>query len=200
VEAAKNKNPESDLDTAQLILDDYLKSYNDYLPPILELVRPGAYRSMVDTLYEYKDGDFLVSTDVKRLQVDAIQDFLSQAYWAQGRPRGTIVRSISNSLCFGLYTGEDQVGFARVVTDYATYAWLCDVFIRKDYRGRGLGKMLLGSIMAHPELQHLRRWSLATSDAHGLYRQFGFSGLAEPEKLMELFNRQPYATEIEELG
>jgi len=155
---------------------------------------------MVNTLYEYRDGNFLVSTEPGRLQLDAIQDFLSQAYWAQGRPRATIERSINNSLCFGMYAGEDQVGFARVVTDFATYAWLCDVFIRKDYRGRGLGKILLSSIIAHPELQHLRRWALATSDAHSLYHQFGFERVAEPEKLMELFNPQPHTADIDKFG
>jgi GNAT superfamily N-acetyltransferase len=138
-------------------------------------------------MYEQRSGDFLISTDPDRLQLDVIDDLLSRAYWAQGRSRQVIIRSIENSLCFGVYAGEAQVGFARVVTDFATYAWLCDVIIREDLRGRGLGKALLGCILSHPELQGLRRWALATRDAHELYKKFGFSGLKNPEGLMEAF-------------
>lgn len=132
-----------------------------------------------------------ISTDKARLDVELIHAFLSQhAYWALGRPREVVQRSIENSLCFGVYDQEQQVGFARVVTDYATFAWLCDVFILETHRGRGLGKRLVENIVAHPALRGLRRLLLATRDAHELYRRHGgFEALQAPDRWME--RREP---------
>jgi GNAT superfamily N-acetyltransferase len=127
----------------------------------------------------------LISTDPARLDLNVICDFLSRAYWAQGRPRERIELSLQHSLVFGVYDGERQIGLARVVTDYATFAWLCDVFVDENYRGRGIGKWLMATVMSHPELQGMRRFLLATRDAHGLYAQFGFAALNAPEIWME---------------
>ena len=141
--------------------------------------------------YELQRGGFTISTQKARLQSEAIAAFLSRAYWAQGRTREVIERSIEHSLCFGLYAGDRQIGFARVVTDCATFAYLCDVFIDESYRGQGLGKWLMSAVMDHPDLQGLRRWTLATRDAHGLYMQFGWAELRDPEKWMEIYNPPP---------
>lgn len=137
---------------------------------------------------EYKKDKFTISDDPSRLNVDAICDFLSRAYWADQRPRNLIERSIEHSLNFGVYDGERQVGFARVVTDQTIFAYLCDVFIHEDYRGHSLGKWMMECIMAHPDLQGLRRWCLLTRDAHGLYKQFGFTEIADPSRWMEKFD------------
>jgi len=145
---------------------------------------------MVTKIFESRNGEFSVSSDPKRLQFDRILEFIRRSYWANDRPPGITRRAIENSLCFGVYEAENQVGFARVVSDYSTYAWLCDVFIDENYRGRGLGKWLVSCIMSHPELQGLRRWALATRDAHDLYRRFGFERIKNPERLMECI--QPY--------
>ena len=142
-------------------------------------------------LLEVLKGQFIISTDPKRLDLDAICDFLSRAYWALGRPRERTERAFANSLVFGLYDGEKQIGLARVVSDYAVFAYLCDVFIHEDYRAQGLGKWLIGTVMSHPDLQGLRRWTLATSDAHGLYRQFGWDDLQNPDKWMEILRPFP---------
>lgn len=139
-------------------------------------------------MFEVKRDQFTISTDSTRLDVDAICDFLARAYWAKGRPRERTERALANSLVFGLYDGEKQIGLARVVTDYAIFAYLCDVFIHEDYRARGLGKWLIETVMSHPDLQGLRRWTLATRDAHGLYKQFGWDALGNPEKWMEIFH------------
>jgi GNAT superfamily N-acetyltransferase len=139
---------------------------------------------MKRTLEAHRDS-LLISTDPARLDLDAICDFLSRAYWAQGRPRERIELSLQNSLVFGVYDGERQIGLARVVTDYATFAWVCDVFVDEQYRGRGIGKWLMATLVSHPDLQGLRRFLLATRDAHGLYAQFGFAGLSAPERWME---------------
>ena len=128
---------------------------------------------------------FTISTEAARLDLDAIADMLSHAYWATGRPREIIVRSIQHSLVFGLYDGKRQIGLARVVSDYALFAWLCDVFIHEQYRGQGLGKWLMETVTAHPDLQGLKRILLATRDAHGLYAQFGWKPLSSPERWME---------------
>src|SRR5512146_1056100 len=130
--------------------------------------------------YEVKREDLVISTDPERLDLDAITDMLTRAYWASGRSRERTERAIRNSLVFGVYDGDRQIGMARVVSDYAIFAYLCDVFILEEYRGRGLGKWLMEAVFSHPDLQGLRRWVLATKDAHGLYRQFGFDGLANP--------------------
>lgn len=137
---------------------------------------------------EYKRDPFIISDDPAKLDLDAICDFLSRAYWAEKRPREVIEKSIRFSLNFGVCDGDRQVGFARVITDYATFAYLCDVFIHEEYRGHALGKWLMESILAHPNLQGLRRWSLSTRDAHGLYRQFGFAELSNPASWMEKFD------------
>ncbi len=129
-------------------------------------------------------GRFLISTDRSKLDIDVIHRFLARAYWAAGIPRATVVRAIDNSLCFGVYDGAEQVGFARVISDSATFAYIADVFILEPYRERGLGKELMASIMAHPDLQGLRRWSLGTRDAHGLYAQFGFRPVDNPSPIM----------------
>ncbi len=139
----------------------------------------------------WRRGDFEISTDRARLDFDVLHDFLSRsAYWAQGRTRAVIRRSVDNSLPFGLYQHNQQLGFARVVTDYATFAWLADVFVLAEARGQGLSKWLVEVILAHPELQGLRRWVLATKDAHELYRRFGFAEMQQPARWMELFEPQ----------
>jgi len=139
------------------------------------------------------NADYSISSDPGRLQIDVIHDFLShRAYWSKGIPRAVIEQAIKNSLCFGVYNGPDQVGFARVITDRATYAYLSDVFILEEHRGRGLSKQLIETIMQHPDLQGLRRWSLATHDAHQLYTRFGFRPLKSPQFWMELVPPNPY--------
>ena len=141
----------------------------------------------MDQFFESHRDGFLLSTDPSLVDVDAICDFLSRAYWAQNRPREVIELSLQNSLVFGIYDGKRQVGLARIVTDYATFAWLCDVFIHEDFRGRGFGKWLMESIISHPKLHGLRRYILATRDAHGLYSQYGFTPMKNPERWMERF-------------
>ncbi len=131
-----------------------------------------------------------ISTEIGRLDVDVIHRFLSEeSYWARGRAREVVQQCIDNSICFGAYVAGQQVGFARVVTDRATFAWLADVFILDDYRGRGYGKTLVAAVLAHPDLQGLRRWLLATKDAHGLYAQNGFTPVP-PERFMERLKPQ----------
>ena len=131
---------------------------------------------------------FYVSTDKSLLDKSLVHDFLcNRSYWAKGRSRETVENSIDHSLCFGVFDTENkQVGFARVVSDYAVFAWLLDVFILENYRGQGLGKMLMDAIMSHKDLQGLKRWGLGTADAHGLYEQYGFKTLSRPERMMEL--------------
>ena len=144
-------------------------------------------------IIEVHRDNFIISTDPAWLDIDAIVDFLTRAYWAKGRPRERTERAIANSLVFGLYDGEKQIGLARVITDYAIFAYLCDVFIHEDYRAHGLGKWLMETIHSHPDLQGLRRWILATRDAHDLYRQFGWDALENPVSWMEML--QPFAGE-----
>jgi GNAT superfamily N-acetyltransferase len=134
---------------------------------------------------EWKRDGLTISTDRARLDRGVIHEFLRGSYWARGIPRELVDRSIDNSLCFGLYDGDRLVGFARVITDYATFGYLSDVFVLESHRGRGLGTWFMESVLAHPDLQNLRRWMLATADAHGLYRRVGFSGLSRPERIME---------------
>lgn len=138
--------------------------------------------------HDYHKGNFIISTDPARLNLDSIHSFLARSYWANHRSREVMEHSIKNSLCFGLYAGEQQIGFARVVTDYATFAWLCDVFIEDNFRGEGLGKWLIETVVNYPELQGLRRFLLATRDAQGLYRQYGFTELTNPDRWMEIHN------------
>lgn len=137
---------------------------------------------------EYKRDKFIISDDASRLNMDVICEFLSRSYWANKRPRGAIEKSIQFSLNFGVYDGERQIGFARVVTDRAVFAYLCDVFIHEEYRGQALGKWMMQCILAHPDLQGLRRWCLLTQDAHGLYEKFGFTELKDPVRWMEKYD------------
>ena len=143
-------------------------------------------------LREYRRGEFVISSDRARIDLDSTHAFLTACYWAKGIPRDVVARSIEHSLCFGIYNGMEQVGFARVISDYATYAYIGDVFVLEPYRGQGLGKWLMQCIMQHPTLQGLRRWSLATRDAHGLYTQFGFTSLKAPGMWMEIHNPDVY--------
>lgn len=131
-------------------------------------------------------GEFAIDTDKARLDIDAIQAFLvNDSYWARNRTREQTETAIENSICFGLYHGDRQIGFARVVSDRATFAYIGDVYVIDEFRGRGLSKWLIETIVAYPELQELRRWVLATRDAHGLYSRYGFTGLAYPARWME---------------
>ena len=136
--------------------------------------------------YEWQQGDYIISTDNNRLDIRIIHDFISnQSYWAQGRPLETLQRALDHSLNFGLYKSDQQVGFARVVTDYATFGWIADVFVLSEHRGQGLSKWLMETILSHRDLQGFRRWVLATKDAHSLYARFGFIALHRPERWME---------------
>jgi GNAT superfamily N-acetyltransferase len=144
-------------------------------------------------IVEHRRGEFVVSTDRARLDLDVIYAFLTNCYWAKGIPRDVVAKSIDHALCFGIYDGAGaQVGFARVVSDFATVAYLGDVFVLESHRGRGLSKWMMECIMQHPSLQGLRRWILLTRDAHGLYSQFGFTSVESPQKWMELHRRDVY--------
>jgi GNAT superfamily N-acetyltransferase len=145
-----------------------------------------------EAVIEHRRGEFLISTDRDRLSLDVIHSFLTNCYWAKGIPRDVVARSIAHALCFGVYDNHAQVGFARVVTDFATIAYLGDVFLLPSHRGRGLGKWLMECIVQHPALRNLRRWILLTRDAHRLYSQFGFTPLKAPERYMELHRPNVY--------
>jgi GNAT superfamily N-acetyltransferase len=137
--------------------------------------------------YEIHENDLLISDNPALLDQAFVHHFLSErSYWAQGVPREIVDRSIEHSLCFGVYRGGQQIGFARAVTDFATFAWLADVFVVEDNRAKGIGKKLVTAVLAHPRLQGLRRFLLGTRDAHGLYARFGFQPLAYPERFMEI--------------
>ena len=135
---------------------------------------------------------YTITTEKRQLDLNAIHAFLSQTYWSPGVPKAVVERAIENSLAFGVFKGNEQVGFARVVTDKATFAYLADVYVLEAHRGKGLSKRLLEEIHAHEELQGLRRFLLATKDAHGLYAQFGFKELANPSLMMERWNPNAY--------
>jgi GNAT superfamily N-acetyltransferase len=137
-------------------------------------------------IFEDHREQFLMTTDKSRLNLQVIFDFLAHhSYWAQDRPIETIAKSIEHSLCFGIYEADQQAGFARVVTDYATFGWICDLFILEAYRKHSLGKWLIQSIISHPDLRNIRRLLLATQDAHELYRKYGgFEPLPQPERWM----------------
>jgi GNAT superfamily N-acetyltransferase len=145
--------------------------------------------------YEVREGDILVSCDPEKLDLDRVHAFLTRSYWAEGISREVVARSIENSIPFALYCDGDQVGYARVISDRSSYAYLADVYIEEPYRGRGLSKLLLRAVMAHPELQHTRRWLLGTRNAHSLYRQFGFTELQVPERWMEKADPALYKNE-----
>jgi GNAT superfamily N-acetyltransferase len=146
------------------------------------VARRGCENRRMQTSHEWAAQDgYEVSTDVARLDIDRIHRFLSQAYWSPGIPRGVVARAIENSLPFGLYAASgEQAGFARAITDRATYAYLADVYVEAPHRGRGLGRFLVACVLGHPELQGLRRWALATADAHGLYAAYGFGAALQP--------------------
>lgn len=135
---------------------------------------------------EWHNGEFVITTEKQRLQTNAIHKFLrEESYWAKERTREQTERAIENSLCFGVFYDDRQIGFARVISDCATFAYVGDVYILEEFRGQGLSKWLMETILAHPDLQNLRRWILATKDAHGLYEQFGFHNLKFPDRWME---------------
>jgi GNAT superfamily N-acetyltransferase len=134
---------------------------------------------------------FSISNDHGLLDFEVIYKYLSEdSYWAKGIDAERVRKAIENSMCFGVYKQNEQIGLARVITDEATFAYICDVFILEEFRGQGLSKWLIQSIIEHPDLQGLRRWSLATLDAHGLYSQFGFTQISRPERWMEIY--RPY--------
>lgn len=150
------------------------------------------------TIHEWRRGEYTVSTDRARLQPAVIHGYLARSYWSAEIPLETLERALDHSLNFGLYARDTQVGFTRVVTDQATFAWICDVFVLEEERGRGLSKWLIECVRATPELAGLRRWLLATRDAHGLYARFGFTPLAAPERWMEIADPQIYRRQREE--
>ncbi len=138
-------------------------------------------------IYTAVKDDFIISTDKTKLNIALIHNYLNnESYWAKNIPLNVVKKSINGSCCFGLYMKKNQIGFARVVTDHATFGYIADVFILNEYRGQGLSKWLMKELMQHPDLQGLRRWMLATRDAHGLYAQFGFLPLDKPERMMGL--------------
>ncbi len=137
---------------------------------------------------EWQNGEFTISVDQNKLQIDEIFSYLSRSYWAAGRSMDVVKRSVQNSLCFGLFHEIRQIGLIRVVTDYSTFAYVCDVYILEEYQGKGLGKWLMSTAKAYPDLQGLRRWALLTRDAHGLYNQYGFTKLESPDMWMEISN------------
>ena len=137
-------------------------------------------------LLEDHRANFTVSTDPVKLDLAAIHDFLTHCYWAEGIPLEVVKRAIGHSLCFGLYERQRQIGLARVISDYTTYAYLCDVYVLEEYRGKGLGTWLMECVIRHPDLQGLRRFTLLTRDAHGLYKKFGFAPMKDPSRYMEI--------------
>lgn len=149
-----------------------------------------------EATYELRRAAYLVSCDPQRLDLEVIHGYLARSYWAEAIPRQTVARALRHSLNFGLYEWDRQIGFARVVTDRATFAYLADVFVLESHRGRGLSKLLMEAVMAHPDLQGLRRFTLATRDAHGLYKQFGFASLAAPDRYMEIAQPGVYKKEM----
>jgi GNAT superfamily N-acetyltransferase len=144
------------------------------------------------------NGSYSVTADRRRIDVDAVHAFLTRCFWARGISKELVAKSISHSLCFGVFDADAQVAFARIVTDYSTYAYLCDVYVLEEHRGKGLGKWMIDFVMMHPELQGLRRFQLVTRDAHGLYTRFGFRPPDNPERQMEIFRPGLYSGVIED--
>ena len=141
----------------------------------------------------YNLADFYISTDQSKMDIETIHQYLSEeSYWAKEIPRETVEKSIANSFCFGVFYKDQQVGFAKVITDFTTIAYLGDVFVLEKFRGLGLSKLLMENIMAHPKLQALRRWILLTADAHELYRKFGWDTIKNPARWMEIHTKNPY--------
>jgi GNAT superfamily N-acetyltransferase len=135
-----------------------------------------------------------ISTDRSRFDLDVIHGYLSRSYWSPGIPRETVERAIAGSLCFGAFDGQRQIGFARVITDRSTFAYLADVFVLEEFQGRGIASKIMEAVVGHPELQNLRRWTLVTRDAHRLYEKFGFRPLAYPDRHMEAVLAKPYGS------
>jgi len=142
---------------------------------------------------EWRNGDLTISDDRSRMDREGVHTFLADSYWARGIPREIVDRSIDNSLCFGLYENGRQIGFARVITDYATFGYLSDVFVLESHRARGLATWLMRVVLGHPDLRGLRRWVLVTRDAQELYRKLGFRDLEDPSRYMEIVDRDAYA-------
>lgn len=148
---------------------------------------------MIDNIQTWSRGGYEISTDRSRIDLTAAHAFLSgEAYWSSGVPLDVVRRAFDGSIVFGVYHGSEQVGLTRVVSDRATFAWICDVYVLGGHRAKGLGKWLMECVTAHPELQGLRRWLLATRDAHGLYRQYGFTDLHDATKYMERWDPEVY--------
>jgi GNAT superfamily N-acetyltransferase len=141
---------------------------------------------------EWRRDDYVVSDDRGRLDRALVHGLIASSYWAAGIPQATMDKAIDHSLCFGLYRGAGQLGFARVVTDYSTFAYLCDVFVDEAHRGAGLGKWLVECLLSHPDLQGLRRMSLMTRDAHSLYQPFGFRPMADATRYLEIHRPDAY--------
>jgi len=141
---------------------------------------------------EIKNGEYLISTDKRKLDVNVIFNFIAKSYWGQGLTIEKVKRAIENSLCFGVYVNDAQIGFTRVITDFTGFAYIADVFILENFQGRGLSKWLMKVILEYPELQGLRRWLLATKDAHSLYKKFGFTQLENPLQFMELHDTKKF--------
>jgi N-acetylglutamate synthase-like GNAT family acetyltransferase len=141
---------------------------------------------------EWKKDDYSISTDKSKIDLNTVHDFLMHSYWSENIPKDVVKKSIDNSLCFAVYHHENLIGFARVISDFATFAYLADVFILPGQRGKGLSKWLMQVIMDHPDLQGLRRFTLATRDAHGLYAQFGFTSFDRPERWMQKHDPDVY--------
>ena len=137
-------------------------------------------------------GEFTITTDKTKMDIPVIHQYITRSYWAEGIPFETVAKAIEGSLCFGVFHGDKQIGVARVISDTATFAYLCDVFIDESYRGRGLGKWLMETILRHESLQGLRRFALTTKDAHGLYSQYGFTPLPIPERWMVIQDADIY--------
>lgn len=140
--------------------------------------------------------DFIIKNEIEEKDIAVIHNYLTHSYWSENIPVETIAKAIDHSLNFGVYHHDDLIGFARAVTDYSTFAYIADVFVLEMYRGKGLSKWLMQTMVAHPQLQGLRRWALATRDAHGLYEKFGFKSLAKPERWMEIHFKDIYKRKI----
>jgi GNAT superfamily N-acetyltransferase len=156
---------------------------------------------MKDGEDETTNGEVSISFEISRVDLDRVHGWLSrEAYWSPGLDRAVFERAVANSLVASAFVDGGQVAFARVVTDRATYAWLCDVFVAEAARGRGVGQRLVAALIAHPDLQGLRRWSLRTRDAHGFYQRFGFTSVTAPERFMERHNPRAGATRLDGPG
>ncbi len=142
------------------------------------------------------DKQFYISDDKSHLDVESIHNYLSEeSYWSKGIPLKTVQDSIENSLCVGVFNNNKTIGFARIISDFATYAYLCDVFVLREFQGKGISKKLMSFVMQHPKLKGLRRWSLMTKDAHGVYAQFGWKQMSSPDNAMEINFPNIYKTE-----